>query len=463
MTRKEGEQHSSKQEKIWILEMERQLRQIYHMGRIFYEMNRNEEGRYNHETGRILFDTILQSEGRPTALTSLVDPKRDETKQEAWNNRTTEIINLTEIWLCILDDGAVEIQYEHTRYDQGYLTPSVDLDDVPKAISTMTCRMRKEKKESEKDPIGSYADIVSHSSKTVLRRSQEVFIIRPNGAGSTVEKSGWVQEYDYGGNTTKDEVTQLSTFSAGNNEVSGYIMTLRLNMLSKLRYLLNKAGESEDPDYYTALFTPVIKRNILQMALSEIRIAAENGEVRDEKEEVSFQGGSQYIGGFIWPTADYSYTRITNNSSGEIDIERTNVGHNLIEGYMFSDIKIPVPTPTSAGFGAMMQINSISNEVVREWENARKKTIGKDAYRSEIKAEIEQLKLGLINNEGSVYGQIRILTIDPTTGAYTYQFAQRIPEGDLHNHTGETQLEVHQENPQDPSCDELDTLLTLII
>jgi hypothetical protein len=463
MLRKDTEQRTPEQEQAWLQKMEQQFRQSYHLVKIFYEMNRNEEGRYNHETSSVLFDTSSMPEGMPAALTSMMDPEKGRAEREAWENRTTEIVSSTETWLRILDDGAVEIQYDHTRYDLGYLSPSVDIEDVPEALSAMTCRMREEKEESEEDPIGAYADKVSHSSRTVLRRSQEVFTLRPNGTGGTVEKSGWVQEYDYDGNTTKDSISEPSTFPAGNSEVNGDLMTLRFNMLSKLRYTLNKAVESEAPDHYSTLFTPAARQSILQMALGEIRIAAENGEIKDEKEETRVHGHSEFNGDFIWPIADYSHARTTTDENGRITVEHTHLGQNLDQAYMAGEIEVPPPTPTCAGFGTMMRSSDESRKVVDEWKKSRKKAVGEDAYRAEIKAEVEKLKRALMNNEGSVHGQIRIITIDPKIGIYTYQFAQRIPEGDLHNHTEKTVFEVHSENLQSPSCDELATLLALTI
>ncbi len=464
MPRKEEESHTPEQKRIWLLKMQQQFRQAYQMGKIFYELRKSEDrGQFDYETGKVLFDDIAMPEDLPTAFTSLIDPEKGQAEHEAWDNRTKEIISSTKTWLRIRDDGAVEITHEHTRYDQGYITPTIEIDDIPDALAALTAISQEEAETTESDPIRTFADQVSQSSHTLLKRSEERFVLRSNGRGGSVEMSSWVQEYDYDGNTTRDEMTAPVVYELGNEKADHHLMSLRFNMLSELRYTLNKAVESEAPDHYAALFTPVVRQQILQMALSEIQIAAEHGVKKTERDDTEVDGHSEFSRHFILPTADYSRSKTSTDENGVITIEQTHLSHDLDLAIMAGQIEVPPLTPLSAGFGYLMKSTDLARRAVDQWEKSRKLAIGEAAFSAEISAEIERLKIALVNNEDSIHGQIRILTIDPKTSKYTYQFAQRIPEGVLNNHTDHTILESRTENLQNPGCDELATLLTLAI
>lgn len=465
MIQKDREDQTPEQDLSRLWKMQQQFRQTYQMGRIFYELRKTEKSDYYHdqETGRVLFDSYSMSEGVPAALTPLIDPERGKAEREAWENRINEIVSATKTWLRILDDGALEIKYEHSRYDQGYITPTVGLDDVPEALSAMTFSMRSRKKEEDENLIEAIADRVSRSPHIVLRRSEETFILRPERRSGTVETSSWKQEYDSNGNITKDEVVEPVVYSVGNGNTDIDLMTLRFNMMSNLLYELNKAVESEAPEHYAARFTPAARQAILQMVLGEIQIAAENGEKKNKKEEVMVHGHCESRGDFIYPQAEYSRFCMVTVDDGVITVENTHIARDLPETFFASVIEVPAPTSKDVGFVAFLKASNEVSRVVDEWNEAALTENGEVAYRAKIKEEIERLKLALVNNEGTVHGQIRILTIDPRTGVYQYIFAQRIPEGALDNHTDNTVLEIHGENPQDPSCDELSTLLGLAI
>jgi len=301
---------------------------------------------------------------------------------------------------------------------------------------------------------------MARSSHIVLKRSAKTFILRPEGKGGTIEVSSWEQEYDYNSNVTKDEVIQPVIYSVGNETVDRDLMMLRFNMMSNLRHELNKAVESEAPEDYAARFTPAVRQAILRMSLSEIQIAAENGEKKNEKEEARVHGHCEFRGDYIQLQAQYSLFRTITDEDGIITVEHTHLGHDLSEAYFADAIEV---TSKDADFGTLMRVSDEAREAVEEWEKTTKAEVGEEVYRVRIKEEIEKLKDALMCNEGTVHGQIRILTIDPRNGIYQYQFAQRIPKGALNNHTDHTVLEMHSENPQSPSCDELATLLSLAI
>ncbi len=379
---------------------------------------------------------------------------------EAWGEGVGEIVEATEIWLRILSDGELEIERERSFYKQKSFTPIVEPDDLPDVLYAMARDARARKEEEDKNPLEAFASRISRLGRTILRRSGETYVLSPSDGSGTVKITSWKEEPDSDGNIRVEVVNSVCT--VGDENADTHLIPFLINMMSCLQYELNKAVKSEDPDYYAERFTQDVRLAILRMALREIEIDARNGIKKEEKEEVRVSGSCQARGEFYRPQVNYSLYCLKYDEGGRITIERTHIAQHLSKACFADAIKVPDPIPNNGNFGLgtiIKAINEIS-VVVEKWKKETEAEKGEETYRTMIREEIGKLKEALINDE-NVYGQVRVLKINPITSQYEYKFAQR--EIQWYEDADDLVLKTHTGNPQDPSCDELSALLELVI
>jgi len=444
MTRVETDLRNPDNERKWRLELEKQFRQSCELVKIFYEIYKNQENRYNPETGQVLYDTSYDSE----------NTEDNETQ-------TNKFFTITETWIRVLDDSSVEIQYDYTKYHQDDSSHAVEVDDIPDELSKLITYTAIRDQENQFDPLGQYSEMISGSPRQLARRWREVFILRPNETGGTVEKNGWAEVYDPDGTNPKQKVMPSSEMSVGDKEANLFFMTLRLDLFSELRATLNKAVESEKPEYYQLLLSEDVRKRIQAFALREIQIATKN-ETLELRAEVSVNGSAEIRHNFISPQVEY-YERKINHTDNRITYEHSQLVHGLSQSYIASIVEVPSPIPTTVDHLDWTDKMFDCMEVIEQWRESRIGMIGEEAFQAEIRAEIERLKEELMANIGSAHGQIRQLKVDPNSGTYTYQFFQRIPADSFHNPTVEIVSDTYTGNPENPLYSELDMLLRLAV
>lgn len=449
MPKQENERHEGKRDMT--IEMQKYFRQAYHLVRIFYELKKNDgESEFDPETNRVRYDLHSSAEGEPTAFSLSPDTEQDQIDREAWENRTTEIVRETETWIRLLSDGGVEVVFESKRYDQGYVTPTISLDESPMLLQAMLASARE--RDDEDGELDTLANDLSESPVIVLGRSRKTLILYPDGLSGTVNMSGWSQKYDYDGKLLEESTEELKTYEAKDSAVFGSLSTLRFNMMSELRYLLNKSVESEAPEYYRALFTSEVRHSILDLAISEIKNAVET-DTKQNQDEIDVTGGCRFETDFVFPEVHFFHNLRNTGDNGVITLEHVSLDCDLNNVYFVEEIQQIAPLFGSQSFAEKSKYSRAVVTAVREWKKTQLEKIGLQIYESRLKNEFEKMKEQLVAGEGGVTGQIRILKINPSTGRYTYHFVLR----------NEQEFEIHAQNHEDPSCDELSMLLSLAI
>lgn len=450
MTKPENPQRSPEQEARWTESKKKGFRQAKALAEIFYSLSKNQNKRLDPETNRILFDTISMPEGMP-AINSTKEEK------EAWANRTVEIENETEIWIGLLEDGSVEIVYERTRFDKGYITPSVSLNDIGDALSNMTCSIRQDQEEAKVDPFAAHIRKISQPGRMVLKRSRERLVLHPN---NTVSQGEWSEEYNEDGHVTVSRDKAEATFKSTDDEVSVDISTLHFNLFNVLRSMLNSAVQYGESDPNSVHLTKEIRKQILTFALTEIQHIDHK---KRQQKALDFSGQTIYNQRLVSPAVEQSLYETRVSDSGQIEVRHIAISVPFEESFISQDLTAPEPVDMNDGLENVMSMQTKVLKSVRTWSKEKKSQLGDEAYNDFLQSQLDAVHTALIHNQGNVSGQSRILIVQPETQRYQYSFVRKVPTGNIDNRTPEAIFIQRQGNPEDPSFDELATLLSLTL
>jgi hypothetical protein len=156
---------------------------------------------------------------------------------------------------------------------------------------------------------------------------------------------------------------------------------------------------------------------------------------------------------FLWPKVNFlRNSRITHDDGIKV-IEHTSLDCDWTRVYFADEIENIAPLYGGQHFLVKSEFMLQTLNVIAQWKKNQAANLGADVRDARLKTEIEKMKEQVVAGEGGVTGQIRVLKINPSTGEYTYHFVLR----------NKQEFEIHAQNHEDPSCDELSMLLALAI